>query len=150
MRKLLSLLLLSGACIAARADQISGVIYAGGTLSAPAPGAQVSLDLSSPEALILSAPSGVVRVPWNAITRWGCFRRNKHRLGVLPTIAAGLVAARIRDHYFNLAWTGADGSSQAILLHIPPELPKTLHVVLEAHAPGKVEHNPTIEGAALE
>lgn len=150
MRKLLALLLLSGACIAAHADPVAGIVYAGGTLPAPAPGAEVSVDLSSPDALVLHTQAETVRVPWSAITRWGCFRQNKHRLGVLPAIAAGMVAARIHDHFFNLAWTDADGHTQAILLQIPPDLPKTIHVVLEAHAPNTVERNPSIEGGTLE
>jgi len=150
MRKILSLLLLTGVCVAAHAAPVSGIVYSGGTLSAPAPGAQVSLDLSSPDALVLHTQTATVRIPWSAITQWGCFRQNQHRLGVLPAIAAGLVAARIHDHYFNLAWTDADGHTQAILLQVPRELPKTIHVVLEAHAPGEVERNPSIEGAVLE
>jgi hypothetical protein len=150
MRKILSLLLLAGACYAAHADPVSGIVYTGGTLPAPAPGASVSLDLTSPEGLTVRAQAGTVRIPWNAITRWGCFRQNKHRLGVLPTIAAGLVAARIHEHYFNVAWTDADGHTQAILLQIPRDLPRTIHVVLEAHAPKQAEHIASIEGGVLE
>lgn len=150
MRKILSLLLLSGVCIIAHADPVSGIVYSGGTLPAVAPGAAVSVDLSSPDGLILHAQSATVQIPWNAITRWGCFRQNKHRLGVLPAIGAGLVAARIHDHYFNLAWTDAGGHTQAILLQIPRDLPRTIHVVLEAHDPHQMEHIASIEGGVLE
>jgi hypothetical protein len=150
MRKFLSLLLLTGVCVAAHADPVSGIVYAGGTLPTPAPGAQVTLDLSSPDALILHAESTTIRVPWSSITRWGCFRQNKHRLGVLPTIAAGMFAARIHDHYFDVSWLDADGHTQAILLQIPRDLPKTIHVVLDAHASCAAQRTFAIEGAVEE
>jgi hypothetical protein len=150
MRKLLSLLLLFGACVAAHADAVSDIVYAGGTLSAPAPGAQVSLDLSSPDALIIHAGAATTTIPWNSITKWGCFRQNKHRLGVLPTIAAGMFAARIHDHFFSVSWLDGAGHTQAVLLQIPRELPKTIHVVLEAHASCSAQRDFSIEGSIPE
>lgn len=140
MRKLFTLYALCILAVTARADSLSGIVYVGGTLAAPAPGASVSLELSNPDALLLHSGSSTVTIPWSSITHWGCYRQNRHRLGVLPTIAAGLVAARLRDHFFSLAWTDSDHHPQAILIQVPSQLPGTIHVVLEARTPSQT-HN---------
>jgi hypothetical protein len=140
MRKILVTALLLAAFVPAHADPVSGLTYIGGTLPAPAPDTAATLDLSNPNALVLHAGNSTVNIPWNAITAWGCFRQNKHRLGVLATIGAGLVAARIHNHYFNLAWQDEQGHTQAVLVQIPSDLPKTIHVVLEARVPKCASH----------
>jgi hypothetical protein len=138
MRKLLTLCLLLGA-MAAHADTPSDVTYVGGTLAAPAPGAAATLDFASPDALLVHAGTATVTIPWASITEWGCYRQNRHELGVLPVIAAGLVAAREHNHYFHLAWNDEQGRVQAILIQVPGSLSKTIHVVLDAHAPAQHE-----------
>ena len=141
MRKLLIPILLCTAVAAAQTAAVPAsapsVTYVGGTLTTPTPGSTASLELSNPDALILHTSTSTTSIPWKSVTQWGCFRKNTHELGVLPIIAAGLFAARMHDHYFHLAWQDEQGHDQAVLIQVPPALPKTLHVVLEAHTPIK-------------
>lgn len=140
MRKLITFCTLCILAATAHADSLSGMVYVGGTLTAPASSAPISLVLSDPDALVLHSGTSTVTIPWKDITDWQCYRQNTHRLGVLPTIAAGLVAARQHTHYFSLTWNDGDHHTQAILIQVPPQFPRTIHVVLEAHAPRKT-HN---------
>jgi hypothetical protein len=152
MRKLLIPILLCTAVAAAQTAAVPAsapsVTYVGGTLTTPTPGSTASLELSNPDALVLHTPTSTTSIPWKSVTQWGCFRQNTHQLGVLPMIAAGLFAARMHDHFFHLAWQDEQGHDQAILIQVPLELPKTLHVVLEAHTAVKAMGDTPGDGEA--
>lgn len=137
MRKVLCCFLMSVFTVAAQAASGSGVVYVGGTISTPVAGSSGTLDYSSPDQLQFRSPAGTVSIPWQKIDSWSCSSATAHHIGVLPAIAVGLVRKRQRIHYFSVKWQTDSGIEQAVLLEVPKDLPRTLHVVMSARAPGR-------------
>jgi hypothetical protein len=119
------------------AESAPSIIYVGGTVTTPAGSTEGTLDLSSPDVLRFRSSTNSVDIPWDSIQSWDCSAQLAHHLGVLPTIAVGLVRKRQRVHYFRVVWWDRNHNVQGMLFEIPKQFPNILETALDAHVPGK-------------
>jgi len=147
MRSILCLLLLTTA-LPLLADPSPGVTYAGGTITTPAAGTAGTLDLSWPDALRFHFAMGTTDIPWASIRSWTLSTQLARHLGVLPTIAVGLVRKRQRVHYLRLAWRDDHNNPQGMLFEIPKQMPNVLEAALIARAPAKTQRTAYEMGGA--
>ena len=141
MRWIVVLLLALSACAAAADD----VVYMGGTVSGLQPEITGRLDINDPNSLVFESKSGESKtgennssktpIPFSAITSYEYTRELTHHLGVLPTIAVGLVRTRKHRHYVRINWREAEGPEQIALFEVPKQMPKSLLPILQARAP---------------
>jgi hypothetical protein len=50
-------------------------------------------------------------------------------LGVLPTIAVGLVKMRRHSHFFRISYRGQDGAVQVAVFEVPKQMPRALEAI---------------------
>jgi hypothetical protein len=147
MRRLLCLLLVLMSALTALADPSPDVTYIGGTVTTPAAATSGTLDLSSPDAMRFRSTTATVEIPWSAIRSWSCSTQLARHLGVLPTIAVGLVRKRQRSHFLRIAWLDEHSNTQGMLFEVPKQLPKVLETALIARAPAKSQRPTFASGA---
>jgi hypothetical protein len=121
------------------ADPTPDVTYIGGTITTPTAGTEGTLDLSSPDALRFRFATGVTDIPWASVQSWTLSTQLARHLGVLPTIAVGLVRKRQRVHYLRLAWHDEHNNAQGMLFEVPKQMPNVLEAALIARTPAKTQ-----------
>jgi hypothetical protein len=134
MRKLgfLAVLLLLGLPSFAAADD--SVIFAGGTVSSIKAGTTGSLDLSSGAALSFNSSGSTFEIPYTAIDFWEQTNELAVHLGVAPTIAVGIVAARGHNHYVRINYVDSNHVTQIVVFQVPKRVLRYLVPALESRA----------------
>ncbi len=128
----LTLMMMCGVFAARAAD--NDVTYIHGTVKAIAENAEGAFDTSSQTALELKFGSEPVSIPYAQIKSCAYREENRFRLGVLATIAVGLVKARIKDHFVTITWN--DGAlAQVVTLEAPKRRAVGLVELIRARAP---------------
>jgi hypothetical protein len=127
------LLLLS---LSASALDSSHTKYVGGTLPGVTPGVIGRLDTTSDTALIFEHAGKKVEIPYAAIESHKYSKEVARHLGVLPTIAVGLLKVRQHRHFFRISYRvpGA-AAAQVLVFEVPKQMPRTLEAILQARAP---------------
>jgi len=134
MRKtslLFILLLLAAPALASGQD----ITYAGGTVASVKAGAAGSLDLSSGTTLRFNSLGGSLEVPYAAIRSYHASSEVAVHLGVAPTIAVGLVAARKRNHFVRITYQDSNHVTQVAVFQVPNTMLRYLMPALESRAP---------------
>ena len=116
-------LLAFGCCLPAFARDSMPATYVQGTSSAVPTGSSGALDTSSTTALIFRpvAAGTPLRIDYDRMQNVSYTAEVAHHLGVLPAIAVGLFARRLRLHRFAITFLDEAGASQTVLLEVPKE-----------------------------
>src|SRR5579871_3473241 len=112
---LLILALIGGGVPAFAVDRMP-VIYVNGTVKAAAEDANATLDTSSGDALRLQVGAEQVAIPYANVTAYTYHVENRFRLGVLGTVAVGMLKARSKRHLMMLSWKDDSGTYQTATL----------------------------------
>lgn len=113
--------------------------YIGGTAGL-APDTPGTLDATSPSALAFhykkaDGTPGEIDVAYKDIRTFESRDEVAHHLGVLPAIAVGLMAPRIRRHYFTLNYADATGTSQIVIFEVAQHDQPAMEALFRARAP---------------
>jgi hypothetical protein len=111
------------------------VEYVNGTVKGLKDGTTGAVDMSSPAALEFRAGSNQFSIPYDQIKHVKCREENRFRLGVLATIAVGLLKARSKRHFVVIEWTGEDGRSEVVTLDASKVKARGMVEVLRFRAP---------------
>jgi hypothetical protein len=118
--------------------------YVGGTLSGVAAGSLGRLDTTSDTSLIfvLEHAGKKVEIPYAAIESHKYSKEVARHLGVLPTIAVGLLKVRQHRHFFRISYRvpGAT-AAQVVIFEVPKQMPRTLEAILQTRAPSTWKPN---------
>ena len=93
------------------------------------------LDMSSEKSLDFRAGSIQFSIPYAEITTVKCREENRFRLGVLATVAVGLLKARSKRHLVTVEWQPADGPPGVVTFDASKDKARGLASVLRARAP---------------
>jgi hypothetical protein len=110
--------------------------YVGGTLPGVTPGIVGKLDTTSDTSLIFEHAGHRVEIPYASIESRKYSKEVARHLGVLPTIAVGLLKVRQHRHFFRISYRvpGA-AAAQVVIFEVPKQMPRTLEAILETRAP---------------
>ena len=110
--------------------------YVGGTLPGVTPGIVGRLDTTSDTSLIFEHAGHRVEIPYAAIESHKYSKEVARHLGVLPTIAVGLLKVRQHRHFFRISYRvpGA-AAAQVVIFEVSKQMPRTLEAILETRAP---------------
>jgi hypothetical protein len=127
------LLLLS---LSASAFQGGHAKYVGGTLPGVTAGTVGRLDTTSDTSLIFEHAGNQVEIPYASIESHKYSKEVARHLGVLPTIAVGLLKVRQHRHFFRISYRvpGA-AAAQVVIFEVPKQMPRTLEAILQTRAP---------------
>ncbi len=132
---MLMVALLVTACCCA---EVNGreVAYAGGT-STIAVDSIGTLDMQRPDALVFRSQAAAtdIVIPYSAITSVAYRRQLARHLGVVAGTVVSLIRKRERKHFFDIAYTDAQGTKQTASFEVSKEQPQVLAAVLRARAP---------------
>ncbi len=145
MKKLVILSLLLALALPGAAVEGDQVMYFGGTAPGLANGTVGRLDTTSEASLTFEyAGNNKLAIPYGAVESYQYSRDVAHHLGVLPTIAVGLLKTREHRHFFRISYRDPNSVSQVAVFEVPKRMPRTLQAVLDARAPGKAVYgNPS-------
>lgn len=137
MKRLLLAILALAVVAPVSAAPVEGtqVMYVGGSIPGLPQGTMGTLDTQRLDALVFQYASGKLEIPYLSIQSFQSSERLARRMGVLPTIAVGLVKRRQRRHFIEVTFRSADGSSQAAVLEVSKEMAQPVNAVLTARAP---------------
>ena len=131
---LVAMLAVTLSCVA----EVNGreVAYVGGTGSI-ALNTLGSLDTQRADALVFRGPvsSADIVIPYAAMTSINYRRQLTRHLGVVAGISVSLVRKRERQHFFDIAYTDAQGVKQTASFEVSKTQPQILAAVLRARAP---------------
>jgi len=111
------------------------VMYMGGTAAGMKAGAIGRLETTDPAVLVFTDGQGQFSIPYAGIDRFEYSRKLAHELGVLPTIAVGVVKQFKHRHFFRIQYHDANGTAQVAVFEVSKEMPQTLLAILQARAP---------------
>lgn len=116
--------------------------YVGGTLPGVTPGTVGRLDTTSETSLIFEHAGNKVEIPYAAIESHKYSKEVARHLGVLPTIAVGLLKVRQHRHFFRISYRvpGA-AAAQVVIFEVPKQMPRTLEAILQTRAPSTWKPN---------
>jgi hypothetical protein len=134
MKRFTILLLISVFATSAVAIEQGQVMYSGGTLPIKE-GVIGHLDTSSETALVFVAPAAKISIPYSKIETFQYTEELARHLGVLPTIAVGLLKHRQRRHFFRIAFLDEHDVAQVAVLEVSKDMPRTLRAVLQVRTP---------------
>lgn len=117
------------------------ITYVSGTLKAVAENATGTFDTSAQSALNLHFGQEQVSIQYSQIKSCVYREENRFRLGVLATIAVGLLKARTKNHFVTITWTDESGS-QVVRLEAPKSRAVGLVDVIRARAPEACKPKP--------
>jgi hypothetical protein len=117
-------------------------VYVGGS-AAVMPETAGTLDTSSPTALLFhykkpDGSAGQISIEYARVKSASSSREVLHQLGVAPTIAAGLIAAREHRYFLTVTWTDPAGFAQVVQLEVRRQEQQPLLAVLHARMPPPV------------
>jgi hypothetical protein len=137
MKRIIFALLALAVVVPAHAAIVEGsqVMYVGGSIPGLPQGTFGKLDTQREDALVFEYAGGKLEIPYHSIQSFQYSQRLARRMGVLPTIAVGLVKRRQRRHFIEVAFRGADGAPQAAVLEVSKDMAQPVNVVLLARAP---------------
>lgn len=132
-RQFCFLLLLS---LSASALENGHAKYVGGTLPGVIVGVVGRLDTTSDTALIFEHAGNKLEIPYASIESYKYSKEVARHLGVLPTIAVGLLKVRQHRHFFRISYRipGA-AAAQVVIFEVPKQMPRTLEAILQTRAP---------------
>ena len=134
MKKMIALAMLTISLYSTAADT-GQVAYVGGTVPALKEGTLGRLDTSLETALNFEYSGGTVSIPLAGIDSFEYTRQRARQLGVLPTIAIGLVKHLQFRHFFRIAYHGEDNTPQVAVFEVPKQMPRSLLAILQTRAP---------------
>ena len=109
--------------------------YVGGTLPGLTAGTVGRLDTTSDTSLIFEHAGNKVEIPYASIESHKYSKEVARHLGVLPTIAVGLLKVRQHRHFFRISYRvpGA-AAAQVVIFEVPKQMPRTLEAILQTRA----------------
>jgi len=110
--------------------------YVGGTVPGISAGVVGRLDTTSDTSLIFEQAGHKVEIPYDSIESHEYSQEIARHLGVLPTIAVGLLKVRQHRHFFRISYRpqGA-AAAQVVVFEVPKHMPRTLQAILQTRAP---------------
>jgi len=111
--------------------------YVGGTVPGVTAGTVGRLETTSEMSLTFEYAGHKVEIPYASIESHEYSKEVARHLGVLPTIAVGLIKVRQHRHFFRISYRipGA-AAAQVVILEVPKHTPRALQAILETRAPG--------------
>ena len=118
MKRVIAGLVLAAMMMSVSAMAMDGpeVQYVNGTAPGVKEGSTGRLNTSLPKALEFEAGATGFSIPWDGVQTYKYCVENRFRLGVLPTIAVGILKARSKRHLVTIEWKDADGVAQLVTL----------------------------------
>jgi len=137
MRKEMAVCLLFAGLWGGRSEaaQLPDVQYVNGTVKGLAEGTTGVLDTTSEKTVDFRAESIQFTIPYAEIINVKCREENRFRLGVLATVAVGLLKARSKRHLVTVEWQPADGPPGVVTFDASKDKARGLALVLRARAP---------------
>jgi len=123
-----AVLMLSICCMAVEQGQVR---YLGGTLDNSKAGAIGRLDLSSPGSITYETEKSRFTIPYNQIVGYQYDEEVTHHLGVLPSIAVGLLKHRQHRHVFTIIYLN-EQTKQVAVFEVPKNAAESVKAVLDA------------------
>jgi hypothetical protein len=108
--------------------------YVGGTVPGVEAGTVGRLDTTSEASLIFLRAGNKLEIPYASIESYEYSKDVTVHLGVLPTIAVGMVKMRRHSHFFRISYRGQDGAVQVVVFEVPKQMPRTLQAILQTRA----------------
>lgn len=124
-----AVLMLSICCMAVEQGQVR---YLGGTLDNSKVGAIGRLDLSSPGSINYETGKSRFTIPYNQIVGYQYNEEVTHHLGVLPSIAVGLLKHRQHRHVFTIVYLNDQQTKQIAVFEVPKNAAESVKAVLDA------------------
>jgi len=124
-----AVLMLSICCMAVEQGEVR---YLGGTLDNSKVGAIGRLDLSSPGSITYETGKSRFTIPYNQIVGYQYNEEVTHHLGVLPSIAVGLLKHRQHRHVFTIVYLNDQQTKQIAVFEVPKSAAESVKAVLEA------------------
>jgi hypothetical protein len=81
-------------------------------------------------------PAIKVEIPYASIESHKYSKEVARHLGVLPTIAVGLLKVRQHRHFFRISYRVPGAAAQVVIFEVPKQMPRTLEAVLQTRASG--------------
>jgi hypothetical protein len=135
MKTILAFCLFFFTPLSALAVEDGEVVYIGGTVAALKAGTLGNLDTTSPTALTFEYSGSKLAIPFARIDSFEYSQRLARHLGVLPTIAVGLVKQRQRKHFLRISYHDESNTSQVAVFEVPKGTPRALLAILQVRAP---------------
>lgn len=119
--------------------------YVGGTQPGVTPGVVGRLDTTSDTSLIFEHAGNKIEIPYTAIESHKYSKEVARHLGVLPTIAVGLLKVRQHRHFFRISYRvpGA-AAAQVVIFEVPKQMPRILEAILQTRAVPTWKPNPPV------
>ena len=108
------------------------VRYLGGTLDNSKVGSQGQLDLSAPGSITYATGKSHFTIPYEQIVSYQYNEEVSHRLGVLPSIAVGLLKHRQHRHVFTIVYLNDQLTKQVAVFEVPKQAAESVKAVLDA------------------
>ena len=122
-------LFLSICCMAVEQGQVR---YLGGTLDNSKVGAVGRLDLSAPRSITYESGKSHFTIPYDLIVSYQYNEEVTHHLGVLPSIAVGLLKHRQHRHVFTISYLNDQGSKEIAVFEVSKQAAVGVRAVLDA------------------
>ena len=130
MKRLASIVvLLSACCMAVEQGQVR---YLGGTFDNSKVGAIGRLDMSSPGSITFETGTSHCAILYERIVNYHYGEQVAHQLGVLPSIAVGLLKRRQHRHVFTIVYLNDQLTKQIGVFEVPKRAPGSIKAVLDA------------------
>jgi len=124
-----AVLMLSISCMAIGQTQVR---YVGGTLDNSKAGTLGQFDMSSPGSITYETGKSRFTIPYEQIVSYQYNEEVSHRLGVLPSIAVGLVKHRQHRHVFTIVYLTDQQTKQIAVFEVPKQAAESVKAVLDA------------------
>jgi hypothetical protein len=121
--------LLSAGCMAVEQGQVR---YLGGTFDNSKVGAIGRLDLSAPESITFETGKSHCAILYERIVSYQYSDEVAHHLGVLPSIAVGLLKRRQHRHVFTIVYLNDQLAKQIVVFEVPKSAAGSVKAVLDA------------------
>jgi hypothetical protein len=121
--------LLSTCCMAVEPGEVR---YLGGTFDNSKVGAIGRLDFSLPESITFATGKSHCAIPYERIVSYQYSDEVAHHLGVLPSIAVGLLKRRQHRHVFTIVYLNDQLAKQIVVFEVPKSAAGSIKAVLDA------------------
>ena len=124
-----AVLMLSISCMAIGQTEVR---YIGGTLDNSKVGSQGQLDMSAPGSITYATGKSRFTIPYEQIVSYQYNEEVSHHLGVLPSIAVGLLKHRQHRHVFTIVYLNDQQTKQIAVFEVPKQAAESVKAVLDA------------------